>query len=172
MKLDSSYTMINQLSGTSTINSINQNDALKEKTSGKEMSDHYLFQYQTQIEDKTKDGFFTQADVYSSLLDLYSGKKSFSELTQAEAKELVSEDGFFGVKNTSQRIADFVLNGAGDNVDLLKAGREGILTGFSQAEDIWGTTLPDISYQTIHKAVAKIDEKLASLGVNVLDSNA
>lgn len=55
---------------------------------------------------------------------------------------------------------------------MLKAGREGILRGFKEAEELWGETLPDISYQTINKAVEAIDAKLAGLGESVLDSNA
>ncbi len=62
--------------------------------------------------------------------------------------------------------------GAGDDVDKLRAGREGILRGFQEAESMWGGKLPDISYETINKAVEMIDQRLGSLGVSILDSNA
>jgi hypothetical protein len=84
----------------------------------------------------------------------------------------VSEEGFFGVAQTSDRLAGFVLSGGGDNLERLKAGREGIIRGFNEAEKIWGQKLPDISYETLDKALAKIDEKITSLGANILDTNA
>ena len=98
----------------------------------------------------------------------YSGKP-IGTLTQDEASQLVSEDGFFGVTQTSERIANFVLMGAGDDKDMLLAGREGILQGFKEAESMWGGKLPDISYTTIDKAVEMIDKKLQDLGFSVLD---
>lgn len=101
----------------------------------------------------------------------YEGKP-IQELSQDEAKALIAEDGFFGVTKTSDRIADFVLAGAGDDVEKLKAGREGILRGYNQAEKAWGGNLPDISKETLEKALEKVDKKLASLGVNVLEQNA
>ncbi|WP_370522777.1 hydrogenase-4 component G [Helicobacter winghamensis] len=101
----------------------------------------------------------------------YNGKP-LNELTQDEAKALISDDGFFGIPKTSERIADFVLAGAGDDVEKLKAGREGILQGYKQAEKSWGGELPEISQKTLEKALEKVDKKLASLGVNVLDANA
>lgn len=100
----------------------------------------------------------------------YDGKP-IQNLTQDEAKALIAEDGFFGVAKTSDRIADFVLAGAGDDVEKLKAGREGIIRGYNQAERSWGGNLPDISKETLDKALEKVDKKLASLGVNVLDEN-
>ncbi|MCI5968988.1 hydrogenase-4 component G [Helicobacter sp.] len=101
----------------------------------------------------------------------YKGKP-LSELTQEEAKALISDDGFFGIPKTSERIADLVLAGAGDDVEKLKAGREGILRGYKQAEKSWGGELPEISQKTLEKALEKVDKKLASLGVNVLETNA
>jgi hypothetical protein len=91
-------------------------------------------------------------------------------MTPDEAKALVSEEGFFGVTQTSNRLADFVLSGGGDDLEKLKAGREGILRGFNEAEKMWGGKLPDISYQTIEKALEKIDEKITALGGSILDA--
>lgn len=101
----------------------------------------------------------------------YKGKP-LSELTQEEAKALISDDGFFGVPQTSDRIADFVLAGAGNDIQKLKAGREGILQGYKKAEKSWGGELPEISQKTLEKALEKVDKKLASLGVSVLETNA
>ncbi|MDA7848296.1 hydrogenase-4 component G [Sulfurospirillum sp.] len=137
----------------------------------KDISNQYLVEYQMKIISESKTETFQQADVLS-LTDIGYEGKPIAELTQAEAKELVNEDGFFGITQTSERISNFVLMGAGDDADKLKAGREGILRGFKEAESMWGGKLPDISYETIDKAVEMIDKKLGSLRVSILDSNA
>ncbi len=101
----------------------------------------------------------------------YEGKK-IADLTQDEAKELVSEEGFFGIKQTSERIANFVIQGANGNEELLRVGLEGIMQGFSEAEEMWGDTLPDISYQTIERSQKLIQQEMAKLGYSVLDTSA
>lgn len=94
---------------------------------------------------------------------------AIASLSQEEAAELVSEDGFFGVKQTSVRIAEFVIAGAGGNEELLREGRKGILQGFKEAEEMWGGKLPDIAYETIDKAVAMVDQALIDGGFSVLN---
>ena len=151
----------------------------------------YIMQFQMNVTISSETNFSSQNGLFGSNtsamndpfklsgilkgLDLssigYDGKP-IQELTQDEAKALIAEDGFFGVAKTSDRIADFVLAGAGDDVEKLKAGREGIIRGYNQAEKAWGGNLPDISKETLEKALEKVDKKLASLGVNVLDQNA
>ena len=101
----------------------------------------------------------------------YEGK-NLDEMSEDEAKEAVSEDGFFGIKNTALRISDFVLIGGGEDIDRLKAGREGVLKGFNDAQSIWGDTLPDIAYKTLEEVLKRIDEKISKLGGQVLDFQA
>ena len=95
-----------------------------------------------------------------------------SQLTPDEAASLVGDDGYYGVAKTSQRIADFVLNGAGDDMERLQQGRTGVLRGFEEAEKAWGGKLPDISYQTIEKALKSIDDKISELGGNIVETTA
>lgn len=98
----------------------------------------------------------------------YNGRP-ITDLTPDEARQLVSEDGYFGVKKTAARIANFILQGAGDDLERLKAGREGILNGLKAAEEAWGGTLPDISYQTITKALEAVDNRIAELENRTVD---
>ncbi|MGV1100862.1 hydrogenase-4 component G [Thiovibrio sp. JS02] len=93
----------------------------------------------------------------------YDGKP-ISELTPEEAQALIAEDGYFGVARTARRIADFVLTGGGDDLARLQAGREGVLRGFAEAEEIWGGKLPEISYQTLNRALELIDARIQELG--------
>jgi len=151
--------------------------------SGKALSQAYLVEYSLQVANYSSDNLQAQSapfdiakvkDILNSI-DFqsigYTGKP-IADMTPDEAKALVSEDGYFGVTQTSQRLSDFVLSGGGDDVEKLKAGREGIIRGFNEAEKVWGGKLPDISYETLDKALAKIDEKISSLGGNVIDTTA
>ncbi len=98
-----------------------------------------------------------------TLSDLGYQGKPILQLSQDEATQLVSEDGFFGVTQTSDRVAGFVLNFSGDNLDILQKGREGIVKGFEEAEKLFGGQLPEISYKTQERTLALIDEKIKSL---------
>ncbi|MDC0933575.1 hydrogenase-4 component G [Arcobacteraceae bacterium] len=114
----------------------------------------------------------------SSIFDLLSGKevegelslkdigyegKPITELSEEEASELISEEGFFGISQTSQRVADFVFGFAGDDLDILEQGREGIVKGFEEAQEMWGGELPQISYDTQARTLELIDARIAEL---------
>ncbi len=92
----------------------------------------------------------------------YDGKP-ITELSSDEAKDLVSDQGFFGVAETSKRVSSFVINLAGDNVEALHEVRRGVIQGFEEAEKMWGGTLPEISYQTQKETLTIIDEKISEL---------
>ncbi len=151
--------------------------------SGKALSQAYLVEYSLKIESYSSSNLQAQSapfdlekvkDILSSI-DFeaigYSGK-AIADMNPDEAKALVGDNGYFGISQTSSRLSDFVLSGGGDDLEKLKAGREGIITGFKEAEKMWGDKLPAISYETLDKALAKIDEKITSLGGNVLDTSA
>ena len=84
-----------------------------------------------------------------------SGNYTVDAKTKAEAQEAISEDGFWGVKNTSQRIFDFASALAGDDPEKMKKFQAAVEKGFSQAEDAWGGSLPSICGDT-HEAVNKL----------------
>ncbi len=116
-------------------------------------------------------GDFAQeyADYKDFLKDIgYSGKP-IAKLSKSEAAELVSEDGFFGVDKTSQRVAEFVINGAGGDESKLRAGREGMIRGFKEAEAMWGGELPEISQKTMQKAIEMVDKTMQDLGFSIID---
>jgi len=97
------------------------------------------------------------------LADIGYAGKPILELTQQEAEDLVSEDGFFGIKKTSQRVVDFAITLAGDNLDNLAKVRQGVVKGFEEAEKMFGGKLPEISYKTQERTLALIDAKIESL---------
>ena len=101
----------------------------------------------------------------------YSGKP-IASLSKEEATELVSKDGFFGVDKTSQRVADFVIMGAGGDESKMRAGREGMIKGFKDAEAMWGGKLPEISQETMKKSIEMVDKAMHDLGFSVIDKEA
>lgn len=101
----------------------------------------------------------------------YEGKE-ISKMTPKEAQELISEEGFFGINQTSERVANFVLDGAGDDLDKLQSGRAGVIKGFYEAQEIWGGDLPEISQKTFEATLQMIDDKIKALGGNIIDEFA
>ena len=153
--------------------------------SAKEISNSYFLQYQKDITQNASSNLLAQGglsfNVPENLSDILAGLdlagigyngKALGELSSDEASDLVSENGFFGIANTVDRIAGFVLNGAGDDIEKLKAGREGVAKGFEDAKKIWGGEFPEISQKTIEKTLETLDKKIAELGGNVLNVSA
>jgi len=132
----------------------------------------FTFQYTSiQINISSPEDKFAQDydDFQTFLSDIGYKGKPIAELSQDEAADLVSDDGIFGIKQTSQRLADFVINGAGGDEGMLRAGREGMLRGFKEAQEMWGGELPDISQKTMQKAIEMIDKAMADLGYSIID---
>jgi len=92
----------------------------------------------------------------------YEGKP-ITDLTPNEASALLSDEGFFGITQTSDRVANFVFSFSGDDLELLQKGREGVVQGFEEALKMFGGELPEISYKTQERTLALIDEKINSL---------
>ncbi|MDY0389345.1 MAG: hypothetical protein RBQ88_00360 [Desulfobulbus oligotrophicus] len=86
-----------------------------------------------------------------------SGEISLEALTVEEAQELVSEDGYFGVEQTSERIFQFAIGLAGGNPSHIDAVKKGIDQGFAEAKKAFGGWLPDISYTTYDAVMQKLD---------------
>ena len=81
-----------------------------------------------------------------------SGNFTVDAQTKAEAQQAISEDGYWGVKQTSQRIFDFAYALAGDDPEKMQAAVE---KGFEQATKSWGRSLPSISQET-HSAIGDL----------------
>ena len=93
-----------------------------------------------------------------------SGNFTVDAQTKAEAQQAISEDGYWGVKQTSQRIFDFAYALAGDDPDKMKEMQAAVEKGFKQAEDAWGGSLPSICGDT-HTAIGKLfDDYYAEKG--------
>lgn len=88
-------------------------------------------------------------DIWSFLA---SGDYTVTEAAKLQAQEDISENGYWGVEQTSDRILDFAKALSGGDVskadELLKAFKK----GYEQATAAWGKELPSISKET-YKAV-------------------
>lgn len=81
--------------------------------------------------------------------------------TIAQAKEDISEDGYWGVKQTSERIFSFAKALSGGDKETMEKMRSAFEKGFSEATKSWGSSLPAISQQT-YDAVEKMFDDYAS----------
>ncbi len=84
-----------------------------------------------------------------------SGNFTVDAQTKAEAQQAISEDGYWGVKQTSQRIFDFAYALAGDDSEKMKEMQAAVEKGFEQATKSWGKALPSISQET-HSAIGDL----------------
>ena len=107
--------------------------------------------------------FSDQAGV-SKLSELFSPEnlKNVSQADIDKAKEDISEDGYWGIKQTSQRLFDFASALAGDDPEKMKEMQEAMAKGFKEATGAWGDELPDICKDTLAAANKMFDEYYAS----------
>ena len=89
---------------------------------------------------------------------LAKGDFTVDAATKAQAEEDISEDGYWGVKKTSERILDFAKALAGDDPEKLENMRVAFEKGFAQAEKTWGGELPEISQKTYAAVMHGFDE--------------
>ena len=79
----------------------------------------------------------------------------------AQAKEDISENGYWGVKQTSERIFSFAQALAGDDEEKMTKMKEAFEKGFKEATKTWGKELPDISQNTRDAVLKKFDDYFA-----------
>jgi tRNA threonylcarbamoyladenosine modification (KEOPS) complex Pcc1 subunit len=81
-------------------------------------------------------------------------------ISQAQAD--IGEDGYYGVKQTSQRILDFAKAITGGDPSKIALMRDSIEKGFGEARSMLGGWLPDISNETYDAVMAGLDAWEAS----------
>lgn len=76
------------------------------------------------------------------------GKVTVTEAAKAQAQEDISEDGYWGVEKTSDRIVDFAKTLSGNDPSKAQMLMDAFKKGYDQATKSWGRELPDISKKT------------------------
>ncbi|MBQ1193720.1 MAG: hypothetical protein IIX45_06330 [Lachnospiraceae bacterium] len=93
-------------------------------------------------------------DIWSMLA---SGKFTVDPQTAEQAQSEISEDGYWGVKQTSERIFEMAQALSGGDAEKMDEMLEAFKRGFEQATKTWGGTLPDISHQTYDAVIEKFE---------------
>lgn len=89
---------------------------------------------------------------------LASGNFEADPDTIAKAKEDISEDGYWGVKQTSERIFSFALALSGGDDKKMQEMVKAVEKGFGEATKTWGKELPDITKDTHSAIMDKFDK--------------
>ena len=93
---------------------------------------------------------------------LAGGNFTVDAATKAQAQADIAEDGYWGVKQTSQRIFDFAMALSGGDQETMKKMRSAFEKGFKQATSAWGKELPSISKDTYDAVENMFDDYAAS----------
>ncbi len=116
-----------------------------------------------------------QANTYGKANDIWSflreGNFTVDPATKLQAQEDISEDGYWGVKQTSDRIIDFAKALTGGDPDKIEDMRAAFEKGYKQAEKTWGGKLPDISQRTYDAVMEKFDKMAAEANKTTAETN-
>lgn len=102
---------------------------------------------------------------YDDIMEKYDGKlKEFyknlevDDDTRLKAQEDISEDGFWGVKQTAARAVEFAKALAGGDRSKVDVLKQAIEEGYKAAEKAWGGELPDICQKTQAATLQGLDD--------------
>ncbi len=96
---------------------------------------------------------------------LKSGNYKVDAATRLQAQKDISEDGYWGVKQTSERILNFATALTGGDPDKIEEMRTAFEKGYKQAEKTWGGSLPSICQQTYDAVFAGFDKMAEDAGI-------
>lgn len=102
-----------------------------------------------------------QGNVSKNADDIWSllqkGDLKVDQETADAAKEEISEDGYWGVNQTSDRIISFAKALTGGDPSKIDAMQEAFEKGYKEATKAWGKDLPEISSKTYDAVMEKFD---------------
>jgi len=104
----------------------------------------------------------TQAGKASTLADLYRNLTP-DAATIKQAQEEISEDGYWGVNQTSDRIFEFAKALSGGEAEKMDDMLEAFKKGYKEATGAWGEELPEICGKTYDAVLEKFDAYKESL---------
>jgi len=87
---------------------------------------------------------------------LRKGQVEVSPEVRAQAQEDISEDGYWGIKQTSERLFSFAKAISGGDTSKAETLITAMEKGFKQATKAWGDDLPEICQKTLEAATEKI----------------
>ncbi len=87
-----------------------------------------------------------------------------SSSARAQAKEDISENGYWGVKHTSERLFDFAQALAQNDSKKLMSMKEAVENGYNEAQRLWSGKLPSICKDTLNAANLLFENSFAYTG--------
>ena len=103
-----------------------------------------------------------QNKAFTKLGDLFEAVKNGEIKVDPEvveqAKADIAEDGYWGVKQTSERLVSFAQALAGNDPDKADEMIKAVKKGFDQATESWGRKLPDICQETVDKTIETLEK--------------
>ncbi|MDU6266038.1 MAG: hypothetical protein E6600_16195 [Anaerocolumna aminovalerica] len=88
---------------------------------------------------------------------LREGKVNIDPETAKQAQNDISENGYWGVEQTSDRLVSFAKALTGGNPEKADEMIAAIQKGFEAAKKAWGGELPEICKKTIDSAIEKLN---------------
>ncbi len=117
---------------------------------------------QAQLTELVSSMLSKQTNTFGAATDIWKflakGDFEVDAETKKKAQEDISEDGYWGVKQTSDRIVSFATSLAGNDPDALEEMKDAFVKGYKQAEKQWGGELPEISQKTYDAVMEKFDK--------------
>lgn len=89
---------------------------------------------------------------------LREGKFEVSDDVRKQAQQDISEDGYWGVKQTSDRLVSFAKALAGGDSSKAEEMMAAVKKGFEQATKTWGDDLPDLCKNTYDETMRKLTD--------------
>lgn len=124
-------------------------------------------QRKQQLKDLVERTLGKQSEIFTfaNFNKFVTGEATLTAEEIAQAKEDVSEDGYWGVEQTSERLYSFAYALAGGDPSKADDMMAAIEKGYEQATKTWGNELPEISKQTLEATREKIEAwKTANAG--------
>ncbi len=112
-----------------------------------------------QLKDLVERTLGKQSNIFNvSVFSMFkNGTANLSAEEIAQAKEDVSEDGYWGVEQTSERLYSFAYALAGGDPSKADDMMAAIEKGYEEATKSWGDELPEISQKTLEATREKIN---------------
>ena len=118
--------------------------------------------HKEQLENLVEKLLLKQGQKLTDATDIYKllreGKVNVDPETAAKAQEDISENGYWGVKQTSERLFAFATALTGGDPGKAEGMKSAVMEGFEQAKKAWGGELPEICQKTYEETLKKFDE--------------
>lgn len=105
-----------------------------------------------------------QGEKFTDATEMYQllreGKLKVDPETAAQAQADIAEDGYYGVKQTSDRLFSFAIALTGGDPSKAAEMKEAFIKGYEDAKKAWGGELPEICEETYEATIKKFDDWL------------